>query len=196
MINKSFILDYDLIQEQNLSIDEFMFLLNFYNDVDYNWNINMLNNLQEKQFIKKGQDEKIILREKAKLLIDFISIDKISSINNKKQFKRSPRALTEGIDQFVNDFRQKWKGLKPGSMGSEQACKDKLIRWMELNPKYSKEQILNAVDIYLKSLNNYTYLQQADYFIYKKEGKDEHSRLSAFIDEELIDNDDWTSQIK
>ncbi len=196
MINKSFILDYDLIQEQNLSIDEFMFLLNFYNDVSYNWNINMLNNLQEKQFIKKGQDEKIILREKAKLLIDFISIDKISSINNKKQFKRSPRALNEDIDKFVNDFRQKWKGLKPGSMGSEQACKDKLIRWMELNPKYSKEQILNAVDIYLKSLNNYTYLQQADYFIYKKEGRDEHSRLSAFIDEELVNNDDWTSQIK
>ncbi len=196
MMNKSFILDYDLIQEQNLSIDEFMFLLNFYITEEYNVNINMLNNLQEKQFIKKGQDEKIILREKAKLLIDFISIDKISSINNKKQFKRSPRALNEDIDKFVNDFRQKWKGLKPGSMGSEQACKDKLIRWMELNPKYSKEQILNAVDIYLKSLNNYTYLQQADYFIYKKEGRDEHSRLSAFIDEELVNNDDWTSQIK
>ena len=85
MINNSFILDYDLIKEQNLSIDEFMFLLNYHLGSNYNWNIKILDSLQEKQFIKKSTNEEIILREKAKLLIDFISIDKISSINNKKQ---------------------------------------------------------------------------------------------------------------
>lgn len=195
-MDKSFILDYDLIKEQDLSIDEFMFLLNYHLNDSYNWNIKILDSLQEKQFIKKGTNEEIILREKAKLLIDFISIDKISSINNKKELKRSSRVLNEEIDSFIFSFRTKWKGLRPGSMGSEQACKDKMIRWMQNNPKYTKEQILNAADIYLKSLNNLTYLQQADFFIYKKEGKDEHSRLSAFIDEESFDNSDWTSQLK
>jgi hypothetical protein len=194
MKDKSFILDFDLIKEQNLSIDEFLTLIKFYRNEDIN-DVEILKNLQEKQFIKLSTNEKT-LREKAKLLIEFISIDKISSIKNTKEFKKSNRLLHDNIDEFVTEYRKKWKGLKPGSMGSEQACKDKLLRWMSNNPKYSKEEILNAADTYIKSLNNYTYLQQADFFIYKKEGKDEHSRLSAFIDEEKINDEDWLTQLK
>ena len=195
MMNKSFILDYDLIQEQNLSIDEFMFLLNFYITEEYNVNINMLNNLQEKQFIKKGQDEKIILREKGKLFIELISIEKLSSTKNNKQTVKSDRLINVELDSFINDFRNKFKGLKPGSMGSEASCKMKMYRWMKENPSYTPEQILKAADIYIKSLNNYQYLQRADYFIYKKDGKEESSGLAAYIDEIEVD-DDWTTNLK
>jgi len=50
----------------------------------------------------------------------------------------------------------------------------------------------------LSLVNDYQYLQRADYFIFKREGKEESSRLSAFIDErednEIID-DEWTSNL-
>ena len=104
--------------------------------------------------------------------------------------------MTSIINNQIEEFRNKWKGLKPGSMGSLSACKDKMKRWMFENPNYSKDQILKAAEIYIHSLNNYNYLQQADYFIYKKDAHGESSRLSAFIDE--IDNvhtEDWTSTL-
>ena len=44
-------------------------------------------------------------------------------------------------------------------------------------------------------LNNYQYLQAAHYFIYKKDSKEEDSRLSAFIEEKEIDNTDWTTKL-
>ena len=68
---------------------------------------------------------------------------------------------------FVKEYRNLWKGLKPGSMGHEQGVKDKLFRWMQSNTEYSKEDIIRAAKLYIKSLDNYTYLQQADYFVYK-----------------------------
>ena len=66
---------------------------------------------------------------------------------------------------------------------------------MKNNPDYSKEDIIKAAKIYINSLDNYTFLQQADYFIYKKDAYGESSRLSAFIDDISKPTDDWTSQI-
>lgn len=193
MKDKAFILDFNLLAEHNLSIDEFLVLIHL-NDELYNNSTNVLKPLEEKQFIKIISDEKVILREKGKLLLELISIEKISS-SNKKRIVKSDRLVNSELNSFINDFRNKFKGLKPGSMGSESACKLKMFRWMKENPQYTPEQILNATEIYIKSLNNYQYLQQADYFIYKKEGKDEQSKLSAFIDEIAVD-DDWTTTLK
>jgi hypothetical protein len=193
MKDKAFILDFNLLAEHSLSIDEFLVLIHL-NDELYNNSTNVLKPLEEKQFIKIISDEKVILREKGKLLLELISIEKISS-SNKKRIVKSDRLVNVELNSFINDFRNKFKGLKPGSMGSESACKLKMFRWMKENPQYTSEQILNATEIYIKSLNNYQYLQQADYFIYKKEGKDEQSKLSAFIDEISVD-DDWTTTLK
>ena len=66
---------------------------------------------------------------------------------------------------------------------------------MKNNPDYSKEDIIKAAKIYINSLDNYTFLQQADYFIYKKDAYGESSILSAFIDDISKPTDDWTSQI-
>ena len=193
MKDKAFILDFNLLAEHNLSIDEFLVLIHL-DDELYNNSTNVLKPLEEKQFIKIISNEKVILREKGKLLLELISIEKISS-SNKKRIVKSDRLVNSELNSFINDFRNKFKGLKPGSMGSESACKLKMFRWMKENPQYTPEQILNATEIYVKSLNNYQYLQQADYFIYKKEGKDEQSKLSAFIDEISVD-DDWTTNLK
>ena len=194
MCNNAFILDFELLAEQNLSIEEFLVLIHL-DDELYNNSMRVLKPLEEKQFKKIINDEKIILREKGKLFIELISIEKLSSTKNNKQTVKSDRLINVELDSFINDFRNKFKGLKPGSMGSEASCKMKMYRWMKENPSYTPEQILKAADIYIKSLNNYQYLQRADYFIYKKDGKEESSGLAAYIDEIEVD-DDWTTNLK
>ena len=194
MKDKAYIIDFGLLAEQNLSIEEFLVLIHL-DDELYNNSMRVLKPLEEKQFIKIINDEKIILREKGKLFIELISIEKLSSTKNNKQTVKSDRLINVELDSFINDFRNKFKGLKPGSMGSEASCKMKMYRWMKENPSYTPEQILKAADIYIKSLNNYQYLQRADYFIYKKDGKEESSGLAAYIDEIEVD-DDWTTNLK
>ena len=109
------------------------------------------------------------------------------------EYERTGKATD--FDEFIEEYRNLWKGLKVGSMGSPMACKEKMLRWMGENPNYTKEDILKAAKIYINSLNNYQYLQAAHYFIYKKDGKEEDSRLSAFIEEKEVDNTDWTTKL-
>lgn len=198
MKNKAFILDFNLLEENGISAEEFLLLIELLSEKDedhspcyYNHNL-----LEEKGFIKKTPEYNYELREKGKLLLELTEIDSITSITNKKFIKKSSRAINLELDDFIKEFRMLWKGLKPGSMGSEKACRDKMYNWMQDNPSYKKEDILKSAKLYIKSLDNLNYLQQADYFIYKKDIHGESSRLSAFIDE--IDNkqiDDWTSRL-
>ena len=195
-MKEAFILDLNFLKEQNLSVIEFVVLLQL-NGIETNMTFDniVLNELQDKQFIKLINKE-VIVREKTKLLIDFLSIESShSNYKDKKIIKKSNRVINEGFDEFIEEYRKLWKGLKPGSMGSENACKEKMERWMKENPNYSKEDILKAAKIYINSLNNYQYLQAAHYFIYKKDGKEEDSRLSAFIEEKEVDNTDWTVKL-
>ena len=199
-MKEAFILDLNFLKEQNLSIIEFITLLQL-NEIDtgLQLDLDILHNLQEKQFVKLIIDKfgtSTIIREKSKLLLDFLSIESShSNYKEKKIIKKSNRVINEGFDQFIEEYRNLWKSLQPGSMGSENACKEKMLRWMEENPNYSKEDILKAAKIYINSLNNYQYLQAAHYFIYKKDGKEEDSRLSAFIEEKEVDNTDWTTKL-
>ena len=199
-MKEAFILDLNFLKEQNLSVVEFITLLEL-NEIDtgLQLDLDILHNLQEKQFVKLIIDKfgtNTIIREKSKLLLDFLSIESsYSDYKSKKVVKKSTRTISEGFDEFIEEYRKLWKGLKPGSMGSENACKEKMLRWMGENPNYTKEDILKAAKIYINSLNNYQYLQAAHYFIYKKDGKEEDSRLSAFVEEKEVDNTDWTVKL-
>ena len=199
-MKEAFILDLNFLKEQNLSVIEFITLLQL-NEIDtgLQLDLDILHNLQEKQFVKLIIDKfgtNTIIREKSKLLLDFLSIESsYSDYKEKKIIKKSNRVINEGFDEFIEEYRKLWKGLKPGSMGSENACKEKMLRWMGENPNYTKEDILKAAKIYINSLNNYQYLQAAHYFIYKKDGKEEDSRLSAFVEEKEVDNTDWTVKL-
>ena len=199
-MKEAFILDLNFLKEQNLSVIEFITLLQL-NEIDtgLQLDLDILHNLQEKQFVKLIIDKfgtNTIIREKSKLLLDFLSIESsYSDYKSKKVVKKSTRIISEGFDEFIEEYRNLWKGLKVGSMGSPMACKEKMLRWMGENPNYTKEDILKAAKIYINSLNNYQYLQAAHYFIYKKDGKEEDSRLSAFIEEKEVDNTDWTTKL-
>ena len=199
-MKEAFILDLNFLKEQNLSVIEFITLLQL-NEIDTGLQLDLgvLHDLQEKQFVKLIIDKfgtTQILREKSKLLLDFLSIESsYSDYKEKKIIKKSNRVINEGFDEFIEEYRSICKGLKLGAMGSPSACKEKMERWMKENPNYSKEDILKAAKIYINSLNNYQYLQAAHYFIYKKDGKEEDSRLSAFIEEKEVDNTDWTTKL-
>ena len=199
-MKEAFILDLNFLKEQNLSVIEFITLLQL-NEIDagLQLDLDILHNLQEKQFVKLIIDKfgtNTIIREKSKLLLDFLSIESsYSDYKEKKIIKKSNRVINEGFDEFIEEYRNLWKGLKVGSMGSPMACKEKMLRWMGENPNYTKEDILKAARIYINSLNNYQYLQAAHYFIYKKDGKEEDSRLSAFVEEKEVDNTDWTVKL-
>ncbi len=195
-MKEAFILDLNFLKEQNISPEEFLLLIQINNNC-LNDNVQMpdLYPLNDKGFIKHF-DGQIILREKSKLLLEFLSIESnYSNYKEKKIIKKSNRVINEGFDEFIEEYRNLWKGLKVGSMGSPMACREKMERWMKENPNYSKEDILKAAKIYINSLNNYQYLQAAHYFIYKKDGKEEDSRLSAFIEEKEVDNTDWTTKL-
>ena len=192
-MKEAFILDLNFLYEQGITPEEFLALIYINNNGGTTKEI--LISLQEKQFIKLI-DQEVILREKSKLLLDFLSIESsYSDYKSKKVVKKSTRIISEGFDEFIEEYRNLWKGLKVGSLGSYKTCYDKMKRWMSENPNYSKDDILKAARIYIKSLDNYQYLQQADYFIFKKDGKDENSRLSAFIDEHEPNNTDWTTKL-
>lgn len=198
MKNKAFILDFNLLLEQDLSVDEFITLLYLYENSLRKTSINHLNSLQDKQFIKLNinDNEDITIREKGKLLIEFLEIESINSVKDKKLVKKSSRAINAELNDFIQEFRALWKGLKPGSMGSEISCRDKMYKWMQMNPSYTKEDILKAAKLYIRSLNDLRFIQQADYFIFKKDAHGESSRLSAFIDEvNDVQVDDWTTTL-
>ena len=199
-MNKSLILDFIVLKEQNITIEEFLKLYSIYsNEIIYLVEDMIdLEKLEENLFIKQIEN-KIYLREKAIKLIEFLSIETDLSFNtDKKEIKKSKRAIDSLLDERVDEFRNKWQGLKPGSMGSKKACKEKLNRWMKENPEYSYEDILKAADLYLATEGaNIRFLQRADYFIFKQDTyKDEMSRLSAFIDELGNNNvQDWTTNL-
>ena len=118
-----------------------------------------------------------------------------------------PRILTDKLEISFAYQSFKWINNAKGNAGVTVIIVG--LRNISNKPKYiftesiAKQAknvnayLLDSSDIYINSLNNYTYLQQADYFIYKKEGLAEHSRLSAFIDEiDIAVDDDWTTSLK
>jgi len=191
------------LQEIGISAIEFLFLhfvhtkedfgITSFNDVD-------VNKLQEKKLIKISSEQNIILRQQSIDLIELSLVEAdISFKTIKKKVSRSVREINKEVESFVDEFRKKWHGLKPGAMGGKQACVQKLKRWMKDNPEVTPEQILEAADLYIKTeCRDPRFVQRADYFIYKQDSsKNEASRLSAYVDEILFGtiDDDWTSKL-
>lgn len=204
-MKNSLILNFDLLNELNISISEFLFIsyIYFEKKIDIPFNDIDINKLQKENYIKLIQEkdeEIIILRHKSVELIENLFVEaEISFDNDKKKVLKSNRTINNELESRTEEYRNKWKGLKPGSMGSLKACKQKLNRWMKENPDYSFDDILKAVDIYLNSgvLKDLRFLKQADNFIFKQNAnKEEESFLSAFIEEiHSYTEDGWTTNL-
>ena len=202
-MSKSIILDFIVLKKLNLSAEDLLYLvwlndkvlLNSMHDYmcDYN-NIKLV----EKHYIKLDEKKTPHLRQSSIDLLNYLSIDSFKEFKQPKIIKKSSKKIKAEVVERVNEYRGKWQGLRAGSMGGKQSCIDKLSRWMETNPQYTFDKILQAVQLYLDTEGgNLTYLQRADYFIYKQENnREEASRLSAFIDEVgSTTTQDWTSTL-
>lgn len=143
-----------------------------------------------------GLDESIIN-------IEDVDIQRLSRAGYIKRDGESLAISLESIevqdvkDAQIEEYRSIFKGLFTGSMGSPEGVKDKLTRWLISNPKYTFEDVLKAAKYWVsnksKEVDSPNLIGQADYFIYKKQGKDELSRLSSVIEEALSNTstDDW-----
>jgi len=201
-MKKPLILDFKVLKELNISIEELLYLNSLYNKEEYKQSEINFEKLEKNKLIKiirKNEKVEIILRNKSINIVEFLTIEVNNSFKEEKiSIKKSERAINNEIKDRIEEYRTKWKGLKSGAMGSPKACEVKLTRWMKENPTYSFEDILKAVDIYIDNLNgDYRFLQRADYFIFKQENnKEEASRLSAYIDEiDISIQKDWTSNL-
>jgi len=209
---QKFQIDLELLKSNNVTLVQFVTLINIYNNetdfggIDYNL---VLLPLQDRSFIKIVKDDKLkqlyILREKGKLFIEKFIVEqtyidkKLTEFNNKYLKSEVPNILYntyQSFDDFVNEYRGLFKGLKPGSQGNLQSIKEKLTKWLKSNPDKTKEDIIRATKLYIHSVDNLKYLQQADYFIYKKDANGIRSRLSDFIDEQEQPENGWTSTLR
>lgn len=195
-MTKAYVLDLRILKEQDVSVNELLTLIKL-DDEELNFRIAKedVKSLNEKFLVKSiiyNDEEITVIRKKGKLLVDAFVIDGLEDKTPKQAVAIKQK---NEVVETVNELRLLWKGLKPGSMGSTEACIQKLTRWWNNYPQYTKEDILRSARIYLNSVMDYRYLQQTDYFIYKKDGKEEMSRLSSFIDEVEQNNTDWTSKL-
>lgn len=193
---KNLIIDYEYLKEKDIIPEALLWLREIKISNEESLNFEQLKYLQDKHLIKKGTND-VVLRKLGEELITNSLID--ASIPREeipvRIVRRSKRAVKSEVKDNVQKYRDVFKGLKPGSMGDPKACKEKLERWMKENPEYDIKDIINAAEAYIESLNDYTYLQRADYFIYKQErNRSEVSRLSSFIGEKG-GNSEWTSEL-
>lgn len=95
-------------------------------------------------------------------------------------------------DLFSTVKRGRKVGIKTGAMSNEKEIVDKLTRWFKENPSYTFDDVLRATKYYIdstyKKYGHYDFTRKANYFIFKKEGKDEISDLATFV-EETANND-------
>ena len=196
---QSIVIDFKIFEQLGLGVKDYMNLVYLYL-FDMPLDVKNLKPLEIKKYIKiDTESNKVYLREEAIELIKFLSIKSFNKFNSSKVVKKSKRQVTAEITERIDEYRDKWKGLKPGSMGGKKDCIQKLTRWVMENPEYSFDQVIKAAELYIDSVGgNNTYLQRADYFVFKQDvHKGEASRLSAFIDEleEYGVASDWTSKL-
>lgn len=143
--------------------------------------IEVVNGLKRKFFI----DDKLKATDKGKrLIVDYEN--QISNEEKKPNVKQVNAIINEKeIESYVDEYRNLFKGLKPGSMGDKKACVKKLVQFYKEYAEYAnKDLILSATKRYINSLNNYTYLKQADYFIFKQDHtKIDKSMLASYCEE-------------
>lgn len=192
-----YILDFDKLKKNHLSIGEFKILIDLYEGSNKQTIADKY--IEHKGFIKIIDKNTTILREKGKQFIESCiykehqeELDiKLQSFADKYLVNKK-----DNFEDFIKEYRNIWKGLKIGSQGNAKSCSEKMQRWMKENPNYSQDDIIRAANTYINSLDDFKYLQKADYFIYKKDKFGETSRLSDYIDEDEVKESGWSSVLK
>lgn len=90
--------------------------------------------------------------------------------------------VTEEVQLRYQEYRDLFKGLKPGAEGDKQAVIRNLIKFIK-GEKYTFDEILKYTQEYIDSkFGELKYIRQADYFLYKTINGTKTSTLREFID--------------
>lgn len=110
----------------------------------------------------------------------------------------------DGVELWIDEYRNLFRGKKISSMGDKVSCLDKMRRFVLTYPEYTKDEILAATRFYIESQAPfYKFLRRADYFIFKKEKyEDDGSEVSILLNileemngKEYTANKDLTKEI-
>lgn len=194
---KAILINKDILDDKDLSFEEICHLIALQEDYEFELKEDILNNLEIKKYIKL-KTKTIVTRQKCINLINSLKKE-IDYIGDKVQLvtKKTDREVNAEIENRVGEYRKIFKGYKTGSMGSLSNCKTNLSTFLKNNPEYTLDDIMNAAKVYVNSVDNFRYLQRADYFIYKQQAdKSWVSTLEAYIDESIDNTDDnWTTKL-
>lgn len=194
------VLDLTLMNKHDILLEEMLCLIAIkYPHLQEHINADLFDILVEKELLK-FEMYKPIITNKGNL---FISLSTTSSEDEVIVKKRGRVVKEENniifSEGFIERYRNKFKNLKPGSMGDPKAVVIKMTRFFKEYKNANENDILRAVERYLKTLENYAYLQRADYFIYKLDKKEEMSRLAIFLEEvqngNSEDPDGWLTNL-
>ena len=192
-MKKEYVINTDSYIKSKLLMDEF-FLLQIIYEKDKDMFEHLTNrsystvivcNLLEEGMIKyTGEDIHEDFRESIIDILDFVLLEPAIKLFNKDNLSQK---LHE-VDSWIGEYRTKFKGIKPNSMGDPNACNKKMKLFLKNNPGYTKQDIFNAVDYYISQTES-TYVTQADYFI-SKTGNDKIaiSKLLMYCEQLLTKN--------
>jgi predicted transcriptional regulator len=195
---RSFLINKEILEVNKITYEEFVMLLSVVEGFEYFDDTKILKSLEEKNFLKVRTNT-VIIRDKTKKFLNSISKD-VDIVGTKVEIitKRTQREVNDEVNERVQEYRNVFKGHKAGSMGSVTACKNNLSEFLKRNTQYNLDDVIKAAKLYINTVNDFTYLQRADYFIYKQDkNKNVTSTLEAFIDEEADEtNKEWTTNLK
>ena len=116
----------------------------------------------------------------------------LSSFTTKSNSKK---INSNKIDDWIDDWRRKWSGKRPKAIGNRQNCVKNLKEFFQLYPNFTKDHVYKARDNYFEGFDgDYTFLEQADYFIKKRMIKDGHTevrRTLLIYCEEIVMREDF-----
>ncbi len=171
----------EILAEKGLDYNSFFFLYKHVNNIDIDdiqdYGVGLIQN----NFIDFSDPIKITVTEQGYDFVKYVVSELKKEINKEK--KLGNINTRKEIKDWIDEYRALFKGTKIGIMGDPKSCLDKMVRFFEEYPELAdKDLIFKATKKYIDSeaMQNYKYLQRADYFIYKLVGKDETSRLASF----------------
>ena len=112
-------------------------------------------------------------------ILDFVLLEKATKLFESDNLSQK----ISDVRSWISEYRNLFKGIKVGSMGDPNAVTKKMMLFLKNNPRYSKDQVIQATKNYIKNTEP-KYTMQADYFIYKTgNDKVQSSKLLVWLEQ-------------
>lgn len=178
-------IDIDKMVDSKLEVQEYVVLY-----LVWHKDFKGLKRFAQHHFVLSLEYELLIAKLEKEGWLKIVGEDNLKDIEIRQQFielfKPSEiEARLSDVENWIQDYRNLFRGRKPGAMGDLNACTVKMKRLLLQYPQYSKEQIMKAAETYVDSCGpTYKFLQRADYVISKEDSaKISSSRLLTFLED-------------